>query len=62
METESKAADWHTMNSHFPCSAMLDAGWNSTKHHCLRGEVYHYEALFSTGCYLNTQLKTNVYF
>ena len=38
MESESKAANWHAMNRHFPCSAMMDAVWNSTQHHCLRGD------------------------
>ena len=37
-ESESTAADWHAMNRHFSCSAMMDAGWNSTQHYCLRGD------------------------
>ena len=39
MESDSKAAKRHAMNRHFPCSAMMDAGWNSTQHHCVRGET-----------------------
>ena len=36
MGSESRVVNWHTVNRHFPCSAMMDAGWNSTQHHCLR--------------------------
>ena len=39
MESESKAANWHAMNRNFSRAAMMDAGWNSTKHHYLRGDV-----------------------
>ena len=37
-KNQSKAANWHAMTRHFPCSAMIDAGWNSTQDHCLRGD------------------------
>ena len=40
MESEAKSANWYAMNRHFPCSAMMDAGWNSTQHHCLRGDPW----------------------
>ena len=48
MESESRAANWHAMNRHFPCSAMMDAGWNSTQHHCLRGD--HETPFFHEHC------------
>ena len=37
-EKQFQAANWHAMTRHFPCSAMIDAGWNSTQHHCLKGD------------------------
>ena len=38
MESDSTTANWHAMNRHFPCSAMINAGGDSTQHHCLRGD------------------------
>ena len=28
------------MTLHFLCPSMMDAGWNSTQHHCLRGDLF----------------------
>ena len=50
MEGKSKGANWHATNRQFPCSAMMDAGWNSTQHHYLSGaldEVWRHDGLKS---------------
>ena len=42
--------NWQTMTSHFPCPAMMDAGWNSTQRHCLGGKICFPWAWISSTC------------
>ena len=36
IKNQPQAANWRVMTNHFPCPAIIDAGWNSTQHHHLR--------------------------
>ena len=40
--------------------AMLDAGWNSTQHHCLRGDYEHHTPHYNTNSRVWTLAKPNL--